>query len=125
MQSSNKETAVAAVVQNFLPVLDNLVDLKAKYGADDFGAKYAGLTGAMAGALKELGVKEYTVAEGDAVDAQRVTVVNEEHSSDVAKGSVIRPVSVGMELAGNVMRMAQVVASLGESEEEEAAVSEE
>jgi molecular chaperone GrpE (heat shock protein) len=117
MQSSNKETAVAAVVQNFLPVLDELKTLKEAYGEDEFGSKYAGLTGAMLGGLKELGVEEFTVAEGDAVNPQRVSVVEEEFSEEVEKGSIIRPVSMGMEVAGNVMRLAQVVASLGSESE--------
>mmetsp|Transcript_25282 Transcript_25282/g.41991 ORF Transcript_25282/g.41991 Transcript_25282/m.41991 type:complete len:317 (+) Transcript_25282:226-1176(+) len=120
MQSSNKETAVAGVVQNFLPVMDDLQLLKTELDGDDFGAKYAGMAGNLMGALKELGVEEFSAEIGDVVNAQRMTVVDEEVSTDgsVAKGSILRPVSAGMELAGNVMRMAQVVTSLGSADEQ-------
>jgi molecular chaperone GrpE (heat shock protein) len=67
----------------------------------------------MSFALKELGVVEYTVAAGDAVNPQKVATIEEEYSDSIPKGSVIRPVSMGMELAGNVMRLAQAVVSLG------------
>jgi len=113
MNSSSRETAMAAVLQNFLPVLDDLELLDKKYGADDFGKSFSALGGTMKSALKELGVEEYTVQVGDAVNKQRVTVVEEEYSEEFTKDTVIRPVSVGMELQGNIMRMAECVASLG------------
>ena len=120
MQSSNKEAAKAAIVQNFLPVLDELQQLRRDFGQDDFGSKYSGLAGAMNAALKELGVEEYTAETNTPVNPQRVQVVEEEYNEEIPKGNIIRPVSMGMELSGNVMRLAQAVASLGSERVEEA-----
>jgi molecular chaperone GrpE (heat shock protein) len=120
MQSSNKEASKASVIQNFLPVMDELLTIKSEIGETDFGQKYGGLSGAMSFALKELGVVEYTVAAGDAVNPQKVATIEEEYSDSIPKGSVIRPVSMGMELAGNVMRLAQAVVSLGPAQTETA-----
>lgn len=114
MQSTNKDTSVASVLTNFIPVLDDLRALKAEYDTDEFGSKYSGLAGAMMASLKELGVEEYSYSVGDVAVAERVSVVDEEYSTEVPKGSVIRPVSMGMDLSGNVMRLAQVVVSLGD-----------
>lgn len=124
MQSNNKDTAKAGVVQNFLPVLEELDTLKVTYKDDEFGSKYSGLTGDMRTAFTELGVSEYTVNEGDDVNPQRMEVVEEEYSDQLSKGTVIRADSVGIELAGNVMQLAKVVASLGKETSEEDASSE-
>eukprot|EP00547_Thalassionema_nitzschioides_P003008 CAMPEP_0194205568 /NCGR_PEP_ID=MMETSP0156-20130528/4810_1 /TAXON_ID=33649 /ORGANISM="Thalassionema nitzschioides, Strain L26-B" /LENGTH=278 /DNA_ID=CAMNT_0038931871 /DNA_START=37 /DNA_END=873 /DNA_ORIENTATION=- len=129
MQSSNKDTAKAGVVQNFLPVLEELEKVRETYKDQEFGSKYSGLTSAMSAALQELGVSDYTVKEGDEINVQRMQVVEEEYSEQFSKGTVIRPVSVGMEISGNVMQMAKVVGSLGsekaEDETSEEALSEE
>lgn len=121
MQSSNKDASKAAIIQNFLPVMDELRHIQEDIGDIEFGKKYSGLLGAMSSAFKQMGVEEYTVAAGDAVNPQKVATIEEEYSSDVPKGSIIRPVSMGMELAGNVMRLAQAVVSLGPAVENEAA----
>lgn len=118
--------AVASVLQNFLPVLDSFEELEEKYGSDDFGKSFSALGGTMRAALKELGVEEYSVKEGEKVNKQRVTVIEEEYSNDFEKDTIIRPIAMGMELQGNVMRMAECVASLGsESAKEEEAEEEE
>jgi hypothetical protein len=46
MQSSNKEASKASVIQNFLPVMDELLTIKSEIGDTDFGQKYGGLSGA-------------------------------------------------------------------------------
>ena len=132
VNSSSREAAVASVLQNFLPVLDDLTCLQEKYGSDDFGKSFSALGGILQGVFKELGVVEYSIQPGDAVNKQRVEVVEEEYSEEFEKGTVIRPVSMGMELQGNVVRKATCVASLGsetteetvEEQEEEAAAGE-
>ena len=112
---------MASVLEKFLPVLDDFSMLETKYGEHDFGKSFNALGGAMRGAFKELGVTEYTVEVGSKVDRQRVNVVGEEYSEEFDKDTIIRPVTMGMELQGNVIRMAECVASLGsESEQEEA-----
>jgi molecular chaperone GrpE (heat shock protein) len=132
VNSSSREAAVASVLQNFLPVLDDLTCLQEKYGSDDFGKSFSALGGILQGVFKELGVVEYSIQPGDAVNKQRVEVVEEEYSEEFEKGTVIHPVSMGMELQGNVVRKATCVASLGsetteetvEEQEEEAAAGE-
>ena len=114
LQSSNKYAATAAVLTEFLPVLDQLTATREQYDNDEFGRKYTALAGGMRAAFTELGVTEYTVAPGEPmVDPSRVVVVESEYSEAVGANSVLRPVAVGMELQGNVVRPAECVASLG------------
>lgn len=130
MQSSNKDASKAAIIQNFLPVMDELRHIQDDIGDVEFGKKYSGLYGTMSSAFKEMGVEEYGVAVGEPVNPQKVATIEEEYSADIPKGRIIRPVSMGMELAGNVLRLAQAVVSLGpvvenETAEEAPAVEEE
>jgi molecular chaperone GrpE (heat shock protein) len=99
----------------FVSLYDRLNELKEKYAGDDFGTKYNGLT--MKPTFSKMGVEEYTVEVGAEVDNFRMTVVESEHSSEYAKDTVIRSVTMGMELEGNVIRPAECVASLGTEEE--------
>jgi len=129
LQSSNKYAATAGVLTEFLPVLDRLQALREQYDNDEFGAKYSALAGGLRAAFTEMGVTEYTVNEGEPVDKSRVVVVDSEYSETVEKDTVLRPVAIGMELQGNVVRMAECVASLGSetssAEEEESGGGEE
>ena len=128
LQSSNKYAATAGVLTEFLPVLDRLQALREQYDADEFGAKYSALAGGLRAAFTEMGVTEYTVNEGEPVEKSRVVVVDSEYSETVEKDTVLRPVAIGMELQGNVVRMAECVASLGSetsAEEEESGGGEE
>jgi molecular chaperone GrpE (heat shock protein) len=119
MNSSSKEAAMASVVQNFLPILEDLEYLGETYGDDDFGKSYAALAGTLKSGMKELGVEEYSVGIGEKVDSSRAVVVGEEYSKVFGKGIVIRPISTGMELQGNIMKLAECVVSLGEEEDDE------
>jgi molecular chaperone GrpE (heat shock protein) len=103
----------------FVTVYDRLNDLKEKYAGDEFGTKYSGLT--MKPTFEKMGVEEYTVEVGAKVDDLRMKVVESEYSSEYAKDTVMRLVTLGMELEGNVMRPAECVASLGTEEEIKAA----
>ena len=113
LQSSNKYAATAGVLSEFLPVLDRLTSLREQYGEDEFGRKYAALAGGMRTAFSDLGVTEYTVSPGDSVEADRVVAIASEHSDAIEVHRVLRPIAVGMELQGNVVRPAECVASLG------------
>ena len=115
MQSSNKDASKAAIIQNFLPVMDELRHIQEDIVSEnvEFGTKYSGLLSAMTASFKQMGVEEYAVSVGDAVNPQKVATIEEEYSSEIPKGSIIRPVSMGMELSGNVLRLAQAVVSLG------------
>jgi hypothetical protein len=130
MQASDGNSATASLLADFLPVWDTLQALEAKYGEDEFGMKYNPLPAAMKSAFGEMGVVEFVVSEGDAVDLRKMKVVEKE-ASDVAVDKVLRSVAAGLELDGNMVRKAQCVASSGpaataaeEAAEEEAPVAE-
>ena len=123
MASSNQETSMANVLRSFLPVKEKLDALRQAYGEDEFGQKYTALVGNFNTCLAEMGVTDYTADPGEPIDRTRVLAVEEEYSTEFAKGSVIRPLKLGLELKGNVIRLAECVASLGD--ESEAAAAEE
>jgi molecular chaperone GrpE (heat shock protein) len=123
MQSSNEFTAVAGVVSEFLPVLDELQRLKALYEGDAFGKNYNAMAGNLQTALLELGVEEYAIPVGSPVDGRRVVVVDTEYSDKFAKNTIVRPLKLGLEIKGNVVRLAECVASLGSEAEAAAAAA--
>ena len=125
MQSSDSNSATAGLLVDFLPVWDKLQELEAKYGEDEFGMKYNPLPAAMRSAFSEMGVVEFTVAVGDAVDLRRMKVIQAEASDDVAEDKVLRSLAAGLELDGNMVRKGQVVKSLGPKETKEEAAADE
>ena len=114
--------ATANVVREFLPVYDKMKKLNEQYAGDDFGKGYGGLN--MEGVFNKMKIQEYTVASGDAVDSYRMAVIDSEYSTELPKDTVIRPVAMGLELEGNVIRAAECVASLGSEEDEKKAKEE-
>eukprot|EP00563_Minutocellus_polymorphus_P004453 CAMPEP_0181043770 /NCGR_PEP_ID=MMETSP1070-20121207/12894_1 /TAXON_ID=265543 /ORGANISM="Minutocellus polymorphus, Strain NH13" /LENGTH=279 /DNA_ID=CAMNT_0023122139 /DNA_START=25 /DNA_END=864 /DNA_ORIENTATION=- len=121
---SNESTAKATILQDFLPVLDELKALDEKYAGDDFAQSYKALRWDLNNAMTALGMSEYTAEVGATADRTRVVAVEEQYSDDFAKGAVISPVAVGLELQGNVMRMAECVVSLGSEADSKAAEEE-
>ena len=121
---SNEFTAKATILQDFLPVLDELVALDDKYADDDFAKSYKALRWDLNNAMTALGMSEYAPEVGAVADASRFIAVEEHYSDDFAKGTIIAPVSVGLELQGNVMKMAECVVSLGSEAEAEAKAKE-
>jgi len=119
MASSNRETSIATVLRNFLPVKDKLDLLRQQYAENEFGKQYVDLAGSFNTALAEMGVTDYTAASGETADRTRVLVVEEENSAEYPKDTVIRPLKLGLELKGNVVRLAECVGSLGEEGEGE------
>lgn len=113
LSTDNKMAARANVLQSFLPILDKLQENNARYEGDEFAKSYSALSWDFNNALKDLGVTEYTVKEGDLADVDRVVAVKEEYSDTFAKGEVIEPVDIGFEIEGNVMKAASAVVSLG------------
>jgi hypothetical protein len=112
---------MASVVQNFLPILEDLEQLQEQYGNDDFGKSYNALSGILRSGMKELGVEDFDIQAGSSPveHAGRVSVVAEEYSAEFPQGTVIRSISTGMELQGNVIKMAECVVSLSKEEVEE------
>lgn len=114
MASSNKETSIANVLRDFMVIKDKLEALKEQYENDDFGKQYTALADNFNTAFSAMGCTEYTATVGEKVDPTRVLVVDEEYSTDFDKGCVIKPLKMGLELKGNVIRLAECVASMGE-----------
>lgn len=119
MASSNRETSIATVLRDFLPVKDKLDMLQAQYGDDEFGKQYTALAGNLNTAMGAMGVTEYAATVGEKVDRSRVLVVEEE-VSDKPEGTVLQPLRMGLELKGNVIRLAECVGSVGDKSEDEA-----
>jgi molecular chaperone GrpE (heat shock protein) len=113
LQSSNKYASTAAVLTEFLPVLDTLVDLRDRYGNDAFGQQYNALPGAVKAGFVNMGTTEYSATVGAAMDTSRMTVVETVHGNASPKDTVLQCVHPGLELQGNVIRPCLVVASLG------------
>ena len=88
--------------------------LKEKYINDEFGSKYGGLS--LGPTFTKMGVKEFSVQPGASIDLIRMNVVGTEYSEAV-KDTVIRQVTPGMELEGNVIRAAGCISSLGKEED--------
>jgi molecular chaperone GrpE (heat shock protein) len=123
LASSNKFTATATTVVEFLPALDQLEELRKKYGDDSFGKQYSAVTGAIKTAFATLGVTDYTIQVGDSINGSRMNVVESKYSTEYPQNTVIEVLSPGMELNGNIVRAAQCIASLGiEPNEEESKV---
>ena len=119
LASSNKSGAMAGVLASFLPILDKLVELQERYGEDEFGKSYNALQSAMVQVYTELGATEYTATTGQTVDNTRMDVVESVHSNEYPANTVIQPVTMGLELQGNVIRAAKCVVSLGPEKVEE------
>lgn len=124
--ADNKGVARAAVIETFLPVLDDLDAVWSKYEGDEFVKSLSALRTEFMNSLHELGVTEYEAKVGDVVDGGRIVSVAEEHSEELGKGTVINVLKTGLEISGNVVRPAECVGSLGsEKVEEEKATEEE
>ena len=116
LQSSNKYSATANTIVEFLPILEALGTLKSKYGEDSFGQQYNTFYGAMNGSLKALGVTEYSVEVGATINPNdnRVSILESQYSEQYPMKDVVMEVLVpGLELQGNVVRPIQIITSLG------------
>jgi molecular chaperone GrpE (heat shock protein) len=113
LQSSNKYSATAAILTEFIPALDTLRSLRESFRDDAFGQMYNALPGAIQTGFTSMGCTEYDVPMNDPIVSSRMIVVHTEPSLTVPLHAVIRTVVPGMELQGNMIRLAQVVTSLG------------
>ena len=86
---------------------------------DEFGKMYNALPGAIKSGFTSMGCTEYEIATNEPIqNSNRMVVIDSEISTTVPKDCVIRTVQSGMELQGNMIRLAQVVSSLGNTVEE-------
>lgn len=126
--ADNKSSARASVLQSFLPVLEDLDVVGARYEGNAFAKSLeGGIRSELENALGELGVSEYVVDGGQAMEMGRVVAVEEVYSEEFGKGTVVQALKSGLEISGNVVRPAEVVGSLGSESAaaEEAAAAEE
>lgn len=123
--ADDKFAARANVVSTFLPVLDDLDGVSAKYEGDEFAKSLGALRSEFMNSLATLGVCEYDAQVGDVVDGGRVVATSEEYSEECAKGTVVSAVRNGFEISGNVVRPAECVGSLGSEKTDEEAESKE
>jgi molecular chaperone GrpE (heat shock protein) len=123
--ADGKSAARASVLRSFLPALDELDVLGARYGGNAFAKTFdAGLRSELESSLADLGASAYGVPAGQSIlDVGRVVAVGQEHSAEYARGTAIRMVKAGLEISGNVVRPAEVVGSLGREEDIAAAVA--
>lgn len=117
LNSSSKSSSTALILAKFLPTLERLIELRHQNAEHEFGKQYSALTGDLLGAFTKMGMTEYAVAKGEAVDLGRMAIVEKEHSAEVAADTVVRCLATGLELQGNVIRPAECVASLGPVED--------
>ena len=113
LQSSNKYTATAAILTEFIPALDALNSLKERYATNEFGRMYNALPDAIRSGYTSMGCTEYSIEPNAVFDANRMIIVDSEPSTTVPSDGVTRTVIPGMELQGNTIRLAQVVTSAG------------
>lgn len=118
--STSQSSATAAVLRDFLDVYDTLNNLKEKHASDEFGRKYCELD--LQQTFSNLGVSEFHVAAGDKVNNFRMKVLEREVSEEFPNDTIVREVSSGLDLEGNVIRAALCVSSLGSDEDEEKGV---
>jgi hypothetical protein len=105
---------MAVLLQEFLPILDTLTDLRAKYGENDFGKQYSAIRGDLASAFSDLGAAEFSIRAGDIVSFSKVRVVESRHDETVPVNAILEVIrETGLELAGNTIRKAEAVISLG------------
>jgi len=119
--ADSKDIARATVLQPFLPILDDIKSKAEVYSGDEFAKGYSALGSDFSNTLKNLGVSEFAVTEGETINFLRTKTIKEEYSDTIAKGCVITPLSTGYELKGNVMRQADVIVSLGSEADAKAA----
>lgn len=117
--ADTKFAARAGVIQTFLPVLDDLDALGAKYEGDSFASSLGALRAEFFNSLQELGVTEFVPKEGEPVDGSRVVAVEDAYSNEFSKGTVVSLLKSGFEIKGNIVRAAECVASLGPEKVEE------
>lgn len=115
--STTQSSATAAVLKNFLPMYDRFNTLKETYMGDEFGRKYSEIN--LQKTFSTMGVTDFNVEAGEAVNNFRMKVIESEVSTEHPKDSILRQVAPGLELNGNVIRAALCVSSLGMEEKVE------
>jgi len=115
----NKFVSRAVVLQEFLPVLDELQAADQKYAGNNFADNFSKLSSNFKKVLEELEMSDFSPEIGTKIDTLRCNVVDKVYSDEIGKDCVVSARTIGYELQGNVMRMAEVVSSLGSEIAEE------
>ena len=130
LASSNTAGSVASTVVEFLPILDKLEDFNNLYVNDDYGKQYSALLTSLKQALTDLNVVDYTVSVGEPVDLGRMVVMETqaatattiEGGGTTEDSVVLECLRPGLELEGNIVRCAQVIASAVDDDDDESLV---
>lgn len=117
--ANNQVASKANILQTFLPTLDTLKILEAKYTDNEFAKGYGAIPRDFENCLKGLDVAEFTVEAGSKIDLMRCVATSEEYSESDEAGIVLRVEKGGYDVQGNVIRFAEVVVSLGSEKEAE------
>lgn len=115
--SDDRVRSRASAVKNFIPVLDKLQELSQKYEEVDFAKPYNALGSNFRNSFTELNVVEFEMKSNEIADPNKVKRISEEYSDEYAKGTVIHQEKSGLELQGNVIKLAECVVSLGSEKE--------
>lgn len=117
--SSSVAIAKANVIQSFLSNLDYLNYIDEFLADNEFAKSYKALKNDFEGTLKSMDLAELTVEVGSKMDTRFCKVVGEEVSEDGEAGVILRVEKGGYEVAGNVIRLAEVVVSVAKEEPKE------
>ncbi len=118
-----RQYAASRVLEDLLPVLDNLglglaaanqPNADVKTIVEGIGMVQTQLKGA----LEQQGLKEIN-PEGAAFDAHQHDALSQQASEDVPEGNVINVIRVGYSLNGRLLRPASVVVSSGPAKDDE------
>jgi len=113
--SDSREASQASTIQYFIPFYELLEELKIKYDTVEFAKAYAAIS--LKSSFSQLDVIDFTLNVGETLNRSRGKVVASEYSNDYAKDVIISVEKTGMELKGWVIKLADVVVSLGNEEE--------
>jgi len=119
-----RQYATSRVLEDLLPVLDNLSLAMTAAGQPNADVKtivegIGMVQTQLKSALDQQGLKEINPA-GETFDAHQHDALSEQASDEVPEGDVLNVIRVGYNLNGRLLRPASVVVSSGVAKEEEA-----
>jgi len=129
--ASDDARGKAKAIKGFVDVLEKLDALGDAFDGEDEGAQrvarqFSSLRGDLRTNLESVGLKEFRAEPGtDRFIASRHNALRRENSDTIPEGYIMEMVSPGAEIEGNVVKVADVVVSLGVEKEEEAKAEEE
>jgi len=120
--SKMKTTEVAGVLKSFMGTFKKFAEIREKFVDEDediqkIVGSYKALETSFVNEFTGIGAREFHAVEGEDMNFARLNKIGEEFSGEVAAGKVIREVTNGWEIRGEILEKAECVVSLGEEEE--------